>query len=267
MKSISDIQAWQQCRASLSPELALGFVPTMGNLHAGHESLLRRSVQENDVTVLSIYVNPTQFDQVDDFNGYPSTLHEDVERARACGVDYVLLPCYEQLYADDFRFRVTEERASKSLEGRRDGHFNGVLTVVMKLLQIVSPQRAYFGEKDYQQYQLIRDMVSAFFMPIDVVPCATVREPAGLAMSSRNHRLTAKGRDMASLLYRELCAGRSAALVSAALESVGIQVDYVVDVDGRRFAAVIIEGVRLIDNVACSELRSAAVESNFLLKE
>ena len=252
MQCIHELSVWQQHRSGVSSAGRVGFVPTMGNLHAGHESLLQRSVRENDVTILSIYVHPTQFDQPDDFNAYAVTLDADLARAQACGVDYVLLPSYEQLYADDFRFRVTEEHASKVLEGRRDGHFTGVLTVVMKLLQLVRPHNAYFGEKDYQQYQLIRDMARAFFMPVTVVPCPTVRESSGLAMSSRNQRLSKTGRQTAALLYQTLSSSASVDTVSADLQAAGLQVDYVTDVDGRRFAAVMIDGVRLIDNVACS---------------
>ncbi|MEE4281550.1 MAG: pantoate--beta-alanine ligase, partial [Pseudomonadales bacterium] len=193
MKVIRDLSQWQSLRKDLTPEV--GFVPTMGALHEGHLSLLRRSVVENAITVLSIYVNPTQFNDPEDLQNYPDTLQQDLAAAQQAGVDYVLMPNYAELYADGFRYQVTETQFSEKLCGRnRPGHFTGVLTVVMKLLNIVSPQRAYFGKKDYQQYLLVRDMAQVFFMPVDIIGCDTVREIDGLAMSSRNLNLETSAR-------------------------------------------------------------------------
>ena len=231
----------------------VGFVPTMGNLHAGHESLLRRSVAENDITVLSIYVNPTQFDQSQDYQAYPMTLQQDLEVAKSSGVDVVLLPTYEQIYTQGYRYQVVENQLSLEMEGCRSGHFNGVLTVVMKLFNVVRPDRAYFGEKDYQQYLLIKDMVAAFFLPIEIVSCETVRHVSGLAMSSRNQRLSQEAQVRAAQLFDRLTHGASASLIKSQLESLGMDVDYVEDRQGRRYAAVVIDGVRLIDNVKIME--------------
>ncbi|MCR9260954.1 MAG: pantoate--beta-alanine ligase [Pseudomonadaceae bacterium] len=255
MKVLSDLSQWQDLRRGLPSEL--GFVPTMGALHEGHLSLLRRSATENKISVLSIYVNPTQFNDPKDLQNYPDTLQQDLAAAEQAGVDFVLMPKYEQLYADGFRYQVTETQFSEKLCGRnRPGHFTGVLTVVMKLLNIVRPQRAYFGKKDYQQYLLVRDMVDAFFMPVDIVGCDTVREVDGLAMSSRNLNLETSARKQAARFYEIIRAPLSDAEIRCQLNDAGFQVDYVESCHGRRFAAIVTRGknsgqtVRLIDNVA-----------------
>jgi len=186
VRCFESLDDWRAARAVLGMT-RIGFVPTMGALHAGHASLLARSVAESEYTVLSIYVNPTQFNDAGDLARYPRTLEQDLALAESLGVDAVLLPRYEALYADGYRYRLDEMTFSRTLCGaHRPGHFAGVLTVVMKLLNLVRATRAYFGEKDYQQYLLIRDMCAAFFLDTEIVPCATLREPDGLAMSSRN---------------------------------------------------------------------------------
>jgi pantoate--beta-alanine ligase len=248
------LEDWRICRAAL--EGSLGFVPTMGALHAGHGSLIARSVAENDYTVLSIYLNPTQFNNPEDLDVYPQTLARDLEMARALGVDFVITPSYEQMYADGFRFQVDETRFSATLCGaHRPGHFTGVLSVVMKLLNLTGADKAYFGEKDYQQYLLIRDMCAAFFMAVDIVPCATVREDDGLAMSSRNENLDEAGRYKAGRLNDLIRSTLDDVEVAQALTDAGFDVDYVVSRHGRRFAAASLTSadgrvVRLIDNVA-----------------
>lgn len=234
-----------------------GFVPTMGALHAGHCSLIKKSVQENDVTILSIFVNPTQFNNQQDLQNYPLTLDEDLKKAEMLGVNYVLLPDFETMYADDFRYKLEETEFSKKLCGQhREGHFTGVLTVVMKLLNLVQPTRAYFGEKDYQQYQLIKGMVDAFFMDVLIIACTTVREEDGLAMSSRNLNLDAGARKAAGSLNRLLKSEDSDQVVVQLLEAQGFDVDYVATLEGRRFAAASIlskgNWVRLIDNQSVS---------------
>jgi pantoate--beta-alanine ligase len=255
MKVLSDLSQWQDLRKDLPSEL--GFVPTMGALHEGHLSLLRRSAAENTVSVLSIYVNPTQFNDPKDLQNYPDTLQQDLAAAEQAGVDFVLMPKYDELYADGFRYQVTETQFSEKLCGKnRPGHFTGVLTVVMKLLNIVRPQRAYFGKKDYQQYLLVRDMVDAFFMPVDIIGCDTVREDDGLAMSSRNLNLETSARKQAARFYEIIRAPLSDAEIRCRLAAAGFQVDYVESCHGRRFAAIVTQGknsgqtVRLIDNVA-----------------
>jgi pantoate--beta-alanine ligase len=247
-----NLDDWRAFRRGLSG--TLGFVPTMGALHAGHGSLLERSVRENGHTVLSIYLNPTQFNNPKDLDCYPRTLERDLALAREIGVNSVILPTFEEMYPDGYRFRVEENSLSGELCGaHRPGHFTGVLTVVMKLLNIVRADRAYFGEKDYQQYLLIRDMCEAFFIETSIVPCETVREADGLAMSSRNENLDATGRARAGLLNVLIRSGAGDAAVTDALAEAGFDVDYVVTRAGRRFAAASLKcggkTVRLIDNV------------------
>jgi pantoate--beta-alanine ligase len=253
---LSSLEEWRTFRAGLDGEI--GFVPTMGALHAGHVYLLQRSREENDHTVLSIYVNPTQFNDPADLDSYPKTLNDDLCCAREFGVTAVLIPTYDQLYPEHFRFRVEEHEFSRELCGaHRDGHFTGVMTVVLKLLNLVKPNRAYFGEKDYQQYLLIRDMCEAFFVDVEIVPCATVREDDGLALSSRNALLDEMGRARAGRLNRLLREAQSDSVASYALEQAGFEVDYVVTRADRRFAAATLRcgdrEVRLIDNVAIAQ--------------
>lgn len=237
-------------RKTISPDIEIGFVPTMGALHAGHTSLLQKSVSENDFTVLSIFVNPTQFNDKSDFTNYPKTWKEDLAVAAGCEVDFILMPTYEQMYPDQYRYKLSENDFSKKLcGGSREGHFDGVLTVVMKLLNVVSPNRAYFGEKDYQQFKLIHDMAACFFMPTEIIPCPTLRETSGLAMSSRNVRLSSVGRTKAALIYKLMTESKSSTDVSQKLTEAGFKVDYVEDYYDRRFVAAFLEGVRLIDNV------------------
>ncbi len=248
---IVDINEFMRLRdLILAQGQSIGFVPTMGALHSGHASLLRRARAENDVTVLSIYVNPTQFDNPEDLNKYPSTLDQDKIIAEAEKVDYILLPTYPQIYADKFRYKLSENEMSLKLCGaHRPGHFDGVLTVVMKLFNIVGPTRAYLGEKDQQQLQLIRGMVDSFFLSVKIVACPTVRENDGLAMSSRNVRLTNEERDHAPAFFQVLTTAMSAAEARQLLEASHFDVDYVEDIDERRYGAIRLGAVRLIDNV------------------
>lgn len=248
------LKEWQACRASLPGDAKVGFVPTMGALHDGHKALLGRARAENDVVVLSIYVNPTQFDDPQDLQNYPQTLEADLQVAESAGVDHIILPRYDELYADKYRYRIVESEFSRQLCGaHRPGHFDGVLTVVMKLLNLVRPNRSYFGEKDYQQLQLIKDMASAFFLQTEIVACATVRERDGVAMSSRNTKLGATGREKAQVFASVLKTAASLEEAKVTLEENGIEVDYLEEKYGRRFGAVRVEGpkgeVRLIDNV------------------
>ncbi len=247
----NDLKSWIDRRNLLKRQgRRIGFVPTMGALHAGHIALLERCRRENEVSVLSIFVNSTQFDNAEDLAKYPVTLEKDKEVAHKAGVDYILLPTYDLMYPDGYRYRVTEKEFSEKLCGaHRPGHFDGVLTVVMKLLNIVQPDRAYFGEKDYQQFQLVKDMVEAFFMDVEIVPVKTVREPDGLAMSSRNVRLTPEQRATAPLFHEALVVSATPEEAKARLKLAGFEVDYVEDIGSRRFGAVRLGGVRLIDNV------------------
>lgn len=254
----TQLSAWRALRQG--PAWAghsIGFVPTMGALHAGHGALLARARAENERVVLSVFVNPTQFNDPTDLAKYPRTLEDDVALAGA-NVDAVIAPTPDEMYPDRYHYRVTENELSARWEGaHRPGHFDGVLTVVLKLLHLVQPTRAYFGEKDWQQLQLVRGMVEALMVPCEIVPCPTVREADGLAMSSRNRRLSEQGRRQAAEFPRALRRSSSAAAAVAALERAGFEVDYVDDADGRRLAAVRLEGVRLIDNVPLAETQNA----------
>ncbi len=230
--------------------VSLGFVPTMGALHAGHRSLLERARAENDRAVASLFVNPTQYDDPSDLENYPRTFEADLAMLEAVGIDAVLFPSYDALYPDDYRFRATETEASRELEGAyRKGHFDGVLTVVLKLLSIVRPTRAYFGEKDWQQYSLVRDMAEAFFLGAEIVPCPTVREPDGLALSSRNVHLGPDERRLAPEFHRIIASGTEPETMRRRLEAAGFEVDYIERREGRVLGAVRLGPTRLIDNV------------------
>ena len=183
----------------------IGFVPTMGYLHQGHMSLVERSRAENDVTVVSIFVNPLQFGKNEDLARYPRDLPRDSMMLELAGVDFLFAPRVEDMYPRPMETVVDVPKLGSELEGEaRPGHFAGVATVVTKLLNIVQPHAAYFGEKDYQQVAVIRRMVEDLALPVRVVPVPTVREADGLAMSSRNVYLTAEQRAAAPVLYRAL---------------------------------------------------------------
>jgi pantoate--beta-alanine ligase len=256
---LENLSSWRrERRQQTHAGLTLGFVPTMGALHAGHLSLVRRSRAENDRTLVSIFVNPTQFDDPDDLAQYPRTLDTDLEMLRRDSTDFVLIPGAADLYRDGFQFRVTEQERSKALEGAcRPGHFEAVLTIVLKLLQIAEAERAYFGEKDWQQLELVRGMADAFFLRTDIVPCATVREADGLALSSRNRHLLPADRQRAPQFFRILSTAASADAAVRDLRREGFIVDYVDDRDGRRLGAVRVGEVRLIDNVSLETARDS----------
>lgn len=249
MKIIKTKEGWDQERGNLQDK-SIGLVPTMGALHAGHLSLIQRCRGENDITVASIYVNPTQFNNQKDLETYPRTLAEDCRRLEQEQTDYLFLPDYSQMYPDGYRYHVYETEMSEILCGaKRPGHFEGVLTVVLKLLAIIGPDRAYFGEKDYQQYLLIQGMAKAFFLRTAIIPCPIVREESGLALSSRNRLLSTEGRLKASEFHRILSSGMPVDKMQRQLETQGFLVDYVEEHFDRVFGAVFLEEVRLIDNV------------------
>ena len=244
------LEDWRAERAAMDhSRLSVGFVPTMGALHAGHRSMLERAQAENDRVVLSIFVNPTQFDDPADLKLYPRTLGTDLDVADGVA-DYALFPDPAEMYPDLYSYRMTEREQSAHMEGAcRPGHFDGVLTVVLKLLNLVRPHRAYFGEKDWQQLQLVEAMVRALFLPVEVVACPTVRDPDGLALSSRNCRLSATGRAAAAAFPRILRESSAPEAAAKALGDAGFGVDYVEDHGGVRLGAVRLEEIRLIDNV------------------
>ncbi len=268
-------------RAELRAALAsaprpVGFVPTMGWLHAGHVSLVERARAESATVVMSIFVNPRQFGESADFARYPRSEPRDFAMAEAAGVDIMFAPGVEDVYPAGFDTVVSVGAISRPLEGAaRPGHFDGVATVVALLFALVGAERAYFGLKDYQQVAVIRRMALDLALPTEVVPCPTVREPDGLAMSSRNARLSPAGRAVATVIHRALVAGvaaiegagqRDADAVRAAMTAVlaqepAVAVDYVSVADALTLAelavihgeavlsmAVRVDGVRLIDN-------------------
>ncbi len=206
MQIIHEPSAVQRlCESLRSAGKSIGFVPTMGFLHEGHLSLMRRARAENGVAVASIFVNPTQFGQGEDFDRYPRDLEGDAVKAERVGVDLIFAPSAESMYPKSFRAFVEVAELTEVLCGAsRPGHFRGVATVVTKLFNLVKPCRAYFGQKDYQQSVVVRRLVADLNFDIDVVVLPTVREPDGLAMSSRNARLGPEQRKAALVLQRSL---------------------------------------------------------------
>ncbi len=255
---------------------SVALVPTMGALHDGHVALIRQARADGGFVVVWVFVNPTQFGPTEDFARYPRTLAEDVALSAAAGADLVFAPPPEEVYPHGFRTTIHVRGLGDHLCGpSRPGHFDGVCTVVAKMLNMVGPDRAYFGRKDAQQLRIVRQLVADLDLPVDVVPCDTVREPDGLAMSSRNRNLDATQRANAPALYRALCAVRDRAAAgerdAAALRALlaerlaavpGTSVDYAEVVDAETFApvarldgpavaavAVKFGATRLIDNV------------------
>lgn len=272
MQQLQTIEALRAWRGGLSGDL--GFVPTMGALHDGHASLVRRSAAENPHTVVSIFVNPTQFGPNEDLAKYPRTLDADLALCEQAGAGAVFFPTSELMYPPGFRTWVSVEGLTDKLCGAsRPGHFKGVTTVVTKLLNLVQPTRAYFGQKDAQQALVLTRMARDLDMPLQVITCPIVREPDGLAMSSRNRYLDAAQRQRALALHRALRAMEDAFKAGvrevAVLRPVGMallagadKVDYLEVVDAADLSAVTrIEGpvlcavaafvgtTRLIDNV------------------
>lgn len=183
----------------------VGLVPTMGALHAGHASLVERSVAENDKTVVSVFVNPTQFNDKNDLENYPRTLEADCALLESLGVDYVFAPSVEEVYPEPDTRSFSYPPIDSVMEGaRRPGHFNGVCQIVSKLFYMVKPDRAYFGEKDFQQIAVIRAMVNDLKIPVELKPCPIVREESGLALSSRNTLLTDSERSIAVCISQAL---------------------------------------------------------------
>ena len=265
----------QVLRKARAAGQVIGLVPTMGALHEGHVSLVRRSVTQCDFTVVAVFVNPKQFGPDEDFARYPRTLAADLQLLGRERADIVFAPTVDQIYRPGFSTYVEPPDVAKPLEGRcRPGHFRGVATVVLKLFQLIPADVAFFGQKDYQQVRVIQTMAQDLDVPIRVEVCPTVREPDGLAMSSRNRYLTAAERQQSLALFRSLERAsqlarrgeRSAATIHqemwSVLESAGItRIDYVALVDPVNLADVVavqdstmalvaafVGGTRLIDN-------------------
>ena len=282
-------EATRQARAE---GRVIGFVPTMGALHAGHLSLMERARRECSPVIASIFVNPKQFGPKEDFSKYPRTFESDCEKLERAGVDALFAPEPTEVYPDGYSTYVNVEGLNDRLEGRsRPGHFRGVTTVVMKLLQIVQPNSAYFGRKDAQQSRLITVMSRDLNLDTEIVVCPPVREPDGLALSSRNVYLNAEERQAATVLYRaleaakrEFAAGVRDALqlqstVQRTLASEPLaRVDYAEIVDAGTFEpvvrvsracyvvlAVFIGKTRLIDNLYVEPAAPGSDELNFYL--
>ena len=190
-----------------SKNFTIGFVPTMGALHNGHLSLVKESVDNNEITVASIFVNPTQFNKNEDLENYPRTLESDLTLLQSVSCDIAFIPTTEEIYSNTVSSNHFEfDGLEIQMEGKfREGHFNGVGTIVKKLFEIVTPTNAYFGEKDFQQLQIIRKMVQKNHLPVSVMGCPTFREKNGLAMSSRNQLLSEKEKEEGAIIYETLC--------------------------------------------------------------
>jgi len=190
-------------RLRCDEKASIGFVPTMGYLHEGHKALIKNSVLQNDVTVVSIYVNPAQFGPDEDYHRYPRDIDRDTAICEELGVDVLFAPTDREMYPEGFGTYVSVSGITEVLEGEfRPGHFRGVATVVLKLFNIVQPDRAYFGEKDYQQLKVVEKLVKDLNLPVQIVPVETVRDKDGLALSSRNVYLSDKERVSALSIYR-----------------------------------------------------------------
>lgn len=206
MVVVQKIQEMKEIVKRLKKEgKSIGFVPTMGYLHEGHLSLVRLSKQQNDITIMSIFVNPIQFGPNEDYDRYPRDFERDKSLAEKEGVDYIFYPSVEEMYPEDFKTVVSVKKITEIMCGKsRPGHFDGVATVVLKLFNIVNPDRAYFGQKDAQQLAVIKQMVKDLNLDVEIIPCPIVREQDGLAMSSRNVYLSEEERKSAAVLYRAL---------------------------------------------------------------
>ncbi|MBO4499245.1 MAG: pantoate--beta-alanine ligase [Bacteroidaceae bacterium] len=277
MKIINTIKELKQVLSEeRSKGFSVGLVPTMGALHEGHASLVRRSVGENDVTVVSDFVNPTQFNDKNDLNNYPRTMEADCMLLESIGAQYVFAPSVEEMYPEPDTRQFDFSPLDKVMEGiYRPGHFNGVAQIVSKLFYAVEPDRAYFGEKDFQQLAIIREMVRQLGLKVQIVGCPIVREEDGMALSSRNALLTKSQRKIAANISRTLFASRKFAH-SHAVEDVkrfvvdtinaidGLEVEYFEIVDGNTLQPLAKWGsgsyivgcitvycgkVRLIDNI------------------
>ena len=258
----------------------VGLVPTMGALHAGHASLVKRSVNENEVTVVSVFVNPTQFNDKNDLVKYPRTLDADCKLLEACGATYTFAPSVEEMYPEPDTRQFSYAPLDTVMEGAfRPGHFNGVCQIVSKLFEEVKPHRAYFGEKDFQQLAIIREMVRQMQFDLEIIGCPIVREEDGLALSSRNARLSAEERENALKISQTLFKSRTFAATHTVSETQkfvedaiaaapGLRLEYFEIVDGNTLQkvgnwdqtsyavgciTVFCGDVRLIDNIKYKE--------------
>ena len=281
MEIVHTIKDLQAALAVLKAQgKTVGLVPTMGALHAGHASLVKRCVAENDAAVVSVFVNPTQFNDKNDLAKYPRTLEADCSLLEQCGAAFAFAPSVEEMYPEPDTRQFSYAPLDTVMEGKfRPGHFNGVCQIVSKLFEAVKPDRAYFGEKDFQQLAIIREMVRQLKFPLEIVGCPIVREEDGLALSSRNARLSAAERQQALKISQTLFASRDFAkthtvaetqkFVEDAIEAApGLRLEYFELVDGNTLQkianwedtqyavgciTVFCGEVRLIDNIKYKE--------------
>jgi len=259
MKTVIELDDFRNARAGL-PE-PVGFVPTMGFLHQGHLSLVRRARQECPAVVVSIFVNPSQFGPSEDLESYPRDIPRDLDLLRAEGVDLVWLPTPEGMYPPGFQTWVSVEGVTQALEGlRRPTHFRGVTTVVTKLFNAVSPQVAYFGQKDAQQAVVIQQMGRDLNFPVEIVICSTIREADGLAMSSRNTYLDSDQRQAATVLWRSLNTAKNA-FESGERDAERLRVLMADVIQGEPLARV--EYVSIADLQTLAELETVAQDGLF----
>lgn len=265
MKIIKTTEAFRRWRVSINEPL--GLVPTMGALHLGHESLIQESKKMCSKTCVSIFVNPKQFGENEDFDKYPKTLTQDIKILNQHNVDVLFLPTEKEVYKKNHSFSISESSLSTSLEGSsRPQFFGGVMTIVMKLFNIVSPSHTFFGKKDFQQLLIVEKMILDFNLDIKLVRCETVRDSSGLAYSSRNKYLSTEGRLIASkvikILKKSLLEGLQKKHIKQQINNIpNIQLDYLEFVNNRTLKPVntnqsnmliciafFVEGVRVIDN-------------------
>ena len=265
LKTVEDVKAYRRDLNLNGMNLNVGFVPTMGSLHLGHFELIKQSQMSNDVTVVSIFVNPTQFNNRNDFDSYPNHIDEDLKALNKLGVQAVLLPTEKEIYPKGYNFKLTENSDSLDLCGQaRPGHFDGVLTVLIKLFNLVQPQNVYMGLKDYQQFRLVKNMAEDLFLNLNVIGVETVREESGLALSSRNLNLSPEQKQIAEKYAAIFAENIDLESMRSKLETLDLKIDYLVEKWGRKFIAVFIGDVRLIDN---RELVSPLSITNAKLQE
>lgn len=243
--TLDELRAWRKALVG-----RLAFVPTMGYLHQGHEALFVHAKSQADHVIMSVFVNPTQFNDANDYQHYPRDDEHDLAIAQKHKVTAVWKPATSLMYQKDDTWAVVHPNFNLGQEGLyRPGHFKGVATVVMKLIHQVQPDYLLLGEKDYQQYEWIKRMVQHFFLPVTVIRVDTVRERSGLAMSSRNARLSQANREKASLIYKVLSEEPCMDEGRQKLEDAGFKIDYFEQIDKRRFIAAWLDGIRLIDTL------------------
>ncbi len=236
----------------------IGFVPTMGALHDGHLSLVALSTKETDVTVVSIFVNPTQFNDANDLKNYPRTLESDLEKLKPLNVDYVFVPYENEMYPEPDTRVFDFGNICEVMEGKhRPGHFNGVAQIVSKLFEAVKPNKAYFGEKDFQQLTIIKQLVNDLKLGVEIVPCPIVREPDGLAMSSRNMRLTPIQRKNAVLISQTLFESINLAKTL----SVGSLIDWVIKTIDKN-AELEVEYFEIVDDIRLMPIQLWSEQNN-----